>query len=107
MDEKKQEAFVQFLVEALGLETQEEIEEALSKLSKEQIQELIAAFEEYYKNKGGEAEESETPMARFGMKICPKGQKIVSFKMGGKTCRVCVGKKKTPAERFKLIKKNK
>lgn len=85
-----QQAFVQYLAQIFGVQSEEELKNVIQKLGQEGIKQLEQSFKqgvpaEQVRNQmsgGGQ----QIPMARRGMRVCPEGTRLI-FKNGGCMCK--------------------
>lgn len=93
MDEKQlQQAFLQYLAQKTGAQTQEELEQVIQQLGEEGLKKAYAQFIQ-------EMQQQQVQAAKFGAKLnyikklngqCPKGTETQYYKVGGKLCKKCV-----------------
>lgn len=76
MDEQTQQQFIQWLAEALGVSSEEELNAAVEEMGEEGLQQAFAQFEQ----------EMATQTLREGGKLNYL-RKLQTFKKGGKNCR--------------------
>ncbi len=94
MDEKKQQAFVLWCGQKLGVKSQDELNAALEKLGKEGVSKLYEQFNEEVWPELSQQIQS----AKNGAKLdyisylngkCPEGYEVEKFLAGGKPCMRC------------------
>lgn len=114
MDEKTQQAFIQFLAQKLGVQSEEELEAAIQQMGEEGLQQAYAEFMQMM-------QQQQVQAAKFGAKlnyikslrgICPDGYEAHYFKSGGSLVKKCTkcqhqqimadgGKTDNPIKKFK------
>lgn len=107
-EQELQQAFFQWLAQKLGVQSQEELQQAVQQMGQEGLQQAYQQFiQEMQQQQGVQA-------ARWGAKLdyirqlrgqCPEGTELRYYKSGGRVCKKCVaakkGEKVDPVEEFK------
>lgn len=92
--QQMQEAFLQYLAQKTGAQSQEELEKIIQQMGKEGLQQAYQQFMQ-------EMQQQQVQAARFGAKLnyiqklggkCPAGTELVYYKSGGKLCKKCLRK---------------
>ena len=106
MDEKTQQAFLQWLAQKLGVKTQEELQAAIEKLGKEGLQKAFQQFQQEMQQAQKAQKGAKINYLRGLKGLCPEGYKTVTFKQGGRICTKCEKLKKGNAiDEFKKLKR--
>lgn len=111
MDEQQQQlqqAFIQYLAQKLGVQSQEELDQALQNMSPEELQQAYAEFMQLIQQQQGEgatqepySDQAPVSYAKNGAKIryidylrgkCPEGYEVGYFQKGGHLCKQCIKK---------------
>lgn len=96
------QSFAEWFAYATGISSQEEFQSAIENMSVEEQQSAIQQFQEF-----------RVQSARWGAKlnyikslrgVCPDGYELRYFKKGGKLCKKCVAKAKKQAKVKKQVK---
>lgn len=95
MDEQQlQQAFIQFLAQKHGIQSQQELEALVQQLGEEGLQQEYAEFMQMI-------QQQQAQMAKHGAKLnyikqlrgqCPDGYEMQYFKAGGRVCKKCMKK---------------
>lgn len=94
MDEQLKQAFIQYLQQKSGAQTQEEFEAYLQQLGEEGLKQEYAQFMQL-------VQQQQVASRRLGgmlnyiqtlRGVCPEGYEMQYFKKGGKTCKKCMKK---------------
>lgn len=116
-EQELQQAFLQYIAEKTGAKDEKQLEEIIQNLGEEGLKEAYADFMK-------EIQQAQVQAAKFGAKlnyikklngICPEGQELRYFKIGGKLCKKCMAKqlkngskvKENPIEEFKRSRRRK
>lgn len=114
MDEQVKQAFIQYLQQKSGAQSEEEFQSYLQELGEEGIQQAYQEFMQLL-------QQQQVQSAKFGAKLnyikflrgqCPDGSTPQYFKQGGHICKKCASQVITaqegsPVEVFRVIRKNK
>lgn len=94
-EQQIQQAFIQWLAQKLGVQTQEELDSAIQQMGEEGVQRAYQQFMQ-------EIQQAQVQQAKFGAKlnyikqlngICPEGTEMQYYKVGGRLCKKCMQKK--------------
>lgn len=93
-EEQLQQAFIQFLAQKHGVQSQQELETLIQQLGEEGLQQEYAEFMQLM-------QQQQAQVARHGAKLnyinqlrgkCPEGYEMQYFKAGGRVCKKCMKK---------------
>ena len=114
-EQELQQAFIQWLVQKLGVQDESQLKQAVQKMGQEGLQQAYQQFMQ-------EMQQQQAQKAKFGAKLnyikglngqCPEGTEMQYFKEGGNICKKCVakqkngGKEQDSVEQFKCGRKMK
>lgn len=114
-EQQIQQAFIQWLAQKLGVQSQEELDSAIQQMGQEGVQKAYQQFMQ-------EMQQQQVQAAKFGAKlsyikqlrgICPEGTEMRYYKVGGRLCKRCMQKKqdggdiedRNPIDAFKCGRK--
>lgn len=117
-EQQLKEAFIQYLQQKSGAQTQQEFEAYIQQLGEEGLQQEYAQFMEMMKQQQVAAKKFGGMLNYIGKLrgVCPEGYEMQFFKQGGQICKKCVQRAKmedggktpqNPVDAFKCGRKMK
>ncbi len=93
-EQELQQAFIQFLAQKTGAKTQQELEQVVQQLGEEGLKQAYAEFMQLIQQQQAQTAKNGAKLnyIKSLRKVCPEGQEMAYYQMGGRVCKKCMPK---------------